>query len=103
LKSEPVPEKNDGPVRVLVGKLFKEEVLDTQKDVLILLHAPWCGHCQKMMPDFDKLGKAFAKNDNIVIAKMDATANDVESPAYKITGFPSLFFAKKGKGSEPMK
>lgn len=83
--------------------MFKEEVIESKKDMLLLLHAPWCGHCQKMMPDFEKLGKAWAKNDNIVIAKMDATANDVESAEYKITGFPSIFFIKSGKGNAPMK
>ncbi len=35
MKSEPVPESNDGPVKVLVGKNFAEIVNDPTKNVLI--------------------------------------------------------------------
>lgn len=35
LKSEPVPETNDGPVTVVVGATFDEIVMDRTKDVLL--------------------------------------------------------------------
>lgn len=46
IKSEPVPEKQDGSVTVLVATTFKELVLDNDKDVLVEFYAPWCGHCK---------------------------------------------------------
>lgn len=52
MKSEPVPEDNNGPVTVLVGKNF-EEIVNQQKDVLVEFYAPWCGHCQKLAPIWD--------------------------------------------------
>lgn len=43
LKSAAIPETNDEPVKVIVGKTFKDLVLDESKDVLVELYAPWCG------------------------------------------------------------
>ena len=41
VKSQPVPKKQDGPVRVVVAKTWKEEVLESEKDVLVEFYAPW--------------------------------------------------------------
>lgn len=46
IKSEEVPEDNNGPVYTAVGKNFDELVVNSKKDVLIEFYAPWCGHCK---------------------------------------------------------
>uniref|UniRef100_A0A8C6UMD6 protein disulfide-isomerase n=1 Tax=Neogobius melanostomus TaxID=47308 RepID=A0A8C6UMD6_9GOBI len=102
IKSQPVP-KNKGPVTVVVGKTFDEIVMDTQKDVLIEFYAPWCGHCKKLEPDYQALGKKYKGEKNLVIAKMDTTANDVPNDSYKVEGFPTIYFAPSNNKQNPVK
>jgi len=89
LKSQDVPEKNDGPVATIVGKTFDSIVLAEEKDVLVEFYAPWCGHCKSLAPKYEKLGEVFKDIDNVVIAQVDATENDTP---YPVQGFPTLVF-----------
>ncbi|KAK0745921.1 protein disulfide-isomerase precursor [Schizothecium vesticola] len=90
IKSEPIPESNDGPVKVIVAKNYNDIVLDDAKDVLVEFYAPWCGHCKALAPKYEELGGLYADSefkDKVVIAKVDATANDVPD---EIQGFPTI-------------
>jgi protein disulfide-isomerase A1 len=89
IKSEEIPEDNDGPVTVIVAKTFDDVVLNSGKDVLVEFYAPWCGHCKALAPVYEQLGTQFASVDSVVIGKIDATANDVD-PKYGVRGFPTL-------------
>ena len=100
IKSQPLPKKDKGPVTVVVGSKFDQIVNDPSKDVLIELYAPWCGHCKKLEPVYKQLAKKFKKNKKLVIAKMDATANDV-GVGYDYTGFPTIYLSPAG-GDKPI-
>uniref|UniRef100_A0A672PGB0 protein disulfide-isomerase n=1 Tax=Sinocyclocheilus grahami TaxID=75366 RepID=A0A672PGB0_SINGR len=102
LKSETIPENNDGPVKVVVAENFDSIVNDESKDVLIEFYAPWCGHCKSLEPKFKELGEKLSDDPNIVIAKMDATANDVPS-SYEVRGFPTIYFSPAGQKQNPKK
>lgn len=96
LLSEELPEDwNAQPVKVLVASNFDSVVLDPKKDVLVEFYAPWCGHCKQLAPIYDKLGEHFKDDENIVIAKMDATANELSHT--KIHSFPTIKLYTKGE------
>ncbi|KAL1690062.1 thioredoxin-like domain-containing protein [Schizophyllum commune] len=98
LKSEPIPDSQDEPVFVLVGKQFDEVVFDDSKDVFLELYASWCGHCKRLKPTWDQLGEHFAPiKDRVTIAKMEAQQNDLPPSApFRVAGFPTLKFKPAG-------
>jgi len=92
VKSEAVPEEQ-GDLKVAVAKNFKGLIADVDKDALIEFYAPWCGHCKNLAPKYEELATKL-KDEDVVIAKMDATANDVP-PNYKVEGFPTIYWLPK--------
>lgn len=100
LKSEEIPEIQEGPVHVVVGKSFDQVVMDSSKDVLVKYYAPWCGHCKKLAPIWDELAEHYANVQDLVIAKFDATANEVDG--VEIRSYPTLiFYPKDNKAGVP--
>jgi len=99
VRSEPIPETNDAPVRIVVGKTFDSIVMDTSKDVLLEFYAPWCGHCKSLVPKYEKLAEEFASTESVVIAKIDATENDTP---IDIRGFPTIIFFPADNKESPI-
>jgi thiol-disulfide isomerase/thioredoxin len=83
---------------------FTSYVQSQQKlghSVFVDLYAPWCGHCKRLSPLFDELGKEIT-DPHISLAKMDATvpANvAVSDTYYKLSSYPTLLMFGPAHGA----
>jgi len=61
------------------------------KTAFIKFYAPWCGHCKKMKPDWDKLMTEYKDHASILVADVDCTASGKPlCDANGVKGFPTL-------------
>ena len=102
LKSAEEPKENKGDVLIVVGKTFERDVIKNDKDVMLLFYATWCGHCKALHPKYEEVAKKLKeKNPKLVMAKIDATENEVES--VNISGFPTVkFYPGNKKDKAPL-
>lgn len=81
----------------LTGDSFEHSV---EKGVsFVKFFAPWCGHCKRLAPTWEELGRKFFANENVHIAKVDCTNNTSKQLCYEqeVDGFPTLYLYRNGR------
>lgn len=76
-------------------KNFDQEVVKSEKPVLVDFWAPWCGPCQVMGPIIDELAKEMG--DKFKIGKINVDENQETASKYDIMSIPALKIFKDGK------
>ena len=74
---------------------FKDDVLDSDKPVLVDFWAEWCGPCKMLTPTIDELAEEYL--GKAVIGKVNVDNNPTIASEYGIRSIPSLLFFKGGK------
>jgi len=82
----------------LTDSNFEEEVLKSDKPVLVDFFAPWCGPCQMMMPVVEDLAKEVG--DTAKIGKINVDESPETAGKYGIMSIPAI---KVFKGGEVVK
>ncbi|XP_063285559.1 protein disulfide-isomerase-like protein of the testis [Pelobates fuscus] len=77
--SEEIPSDWDkNPVKVLVGKNFNRVAFNKTINTFVMFYAPWSQECQALFPIWEELGNRYEHNNNVTIAKIDCTANEIQ-------------------------
>ncbi|KAG8045388.1 hypothetical protein GUJ93_ZPchr0008g13153 [Zizania palustris] len=97
-----VPAFADGDdVVALTESTFEKEV-GQERSALVEFYAPWCGHCKKLAPEYEKLGASFKKAKSVLIAKVDCDEHKTVCSKYGVSGYPTIQWFPKGS-LEPKK
>lgn len=99
--SGPPPTFENSEVVDLIPDNFDKFAL-SGKPALVEFFAPWCGHCKNLAPVYEQLAQdfAFAKNDKLTIAKVDADREKALGKRFGIQGFPTIKYFD-GKSETP--
>ena len=73
---------------------FEEEVLNSDKPVIIDFYADWCGPCKIMSPIIDNIAE---ENTDIKVGKVNVDESQEIAIKYNIMSIPTIIVFKDGK------
>ena len=85
--------KFGGHVGSLRGN-FNIETFESSTPSLVLYYAPWCGHCKKLMPEFQQFQQSY--DGPVTIKAVDCDANKELAQKHNIQGFPTIRYYAHG-------
>ena len=81
-------------VREIGFEEYNNEVLKSDKLVLIDFFATWCGPCKMLAPVIEQVAN---DNEDVMVVKVDVDKNPELAVLYKVASIPTLVLLKDGK------
>ena len=86
--------ENKMQVITVTEKNFEDEVLKSEKTVLIDFYADWCGPCKILSTIVDEVAE---ENEKIKVVKINIDQEENLAVEYQILSIPTLVVIKNGK------
>jgi thioredoxin len=94
-----------GAVSEVTDATFEEEVLRSDKPVMVDFWADWCGPCKQVSPIIEELARSHG--DKVKFVKIDTNTNPITPAANHVLGLPTIQVYVNGevvkafKGAKP--
>ena len=73
---------------------FRQEVLESEKEVLLDFWAPWCGPCRMVVPLMDQIAK---ERSDIKVGKINVDEQPELASQFGVMSIPTLVVMKNGQ------
>ena len=83
-----------GHVGGLRGGFNVEAFDNTSSPSMVMFYAPWCGHCKRLKPEWEKVKSEY--QGNVTIHEVNCDENPEIAKTHNIQGFPTLRFFPSG-------
>jgi len=85
----------------LIDSNFDGELEDVDT-ALVMFYAPWCGHCKRLKPEFEKAATVLKANDPpVTLAKVDCTEGGQDTCGrFQVSGYPTVKIFRNGELSQ---
>lgn len=88
-------DKAGGATVAVTDESFAEDVIASDRPVLVDFWANWCGPCKMIAPVLEEI--ASEKAEQLVVAKIDVDANPVTARDLKIVSIPTMILFRGGE------
>lgn len=85
-------------VAAVSNETFEQEVVQSQKPVLVDFYADWCGPCKTVGPIVEELAAEY--EGRITVRKVDIDLNPELARQYGIRSIPTLMVFKDGEAKD---
>jgi len=76
---------------------FQDDVINSDKPVLVDFWAEWCGPCKMIGPALEEISEELA--DRVTIAKINIDENPDAPGQYGVRGIPTMILFKNGEAA----
>lgn len=85
----------ESSIRVVTDTTFADEVLPSEKPVLVDFWAVWCGQCKRVAPILEEIAADY--RDRITVVTVDADSNPQSMQEHTILSLPTIMLFHGGR------